>query len=120
MQFSPEIKNFLKQVGKSDAAYLSEVPKSLSCGIPGDFMLFRYRPKYRGSIVQSRVLLLTRPVVKDAKTGNLLLTGFDVELPGDYGPLDLIALYTDKKLPENSYRTFILSRMVGPLYRLRP
>jgi len=132
--FSKKITNFLTKTGVKDKKFISEVPKSISCGVPGDILIFRYRPKYKkffssrgkpvykitkSKRVQNRILLITEPVIKDAKTGSILLTGFDVPSIGQYTPESLLSLYTERRLPQNGYRTFILQNIVGPLYRIK-
>jgi hypothetical protein len=74
--FSKEIKNFLSGAGSNQN--ISIVSKGSSCGQEGDIVFFRYS---LGSGVGSRayrIFILTRPITKDAKTGNTLLTGFKV------------------------------------------
>lgn len=113
------IKNFLDSVGRDPDSDVAPVPKSIACGQPGDFLLFNYNPKY-SSRAGWRVVLITQPVVKAARTGNLLLTGFDVPPEGEYTPESLITLYTNKELDVNSYRTYILTEphTVDSLYRI--
>jgi len=128
-RFSPTISNFLSQVGADEFLNVTEVPKSDSCALPGDFLLFYYSPKYqvkyiKGNIYYSypgyRIVLVVEPVVKDSVTGNLLLTGFSVPTGGEYTPESLITLYKNRKLPDDDYRTFILGKpyVVGPLYKI--
>ena len=126
---SEHLTKFLTQVGRDRFADVAPVPKSVGCGEPGDFLMFYYRPKYpvrtkKGELYISpngwRIVLITQPVVKSAKTGNILLTGFDVPEEGDYTPESLVTLYTNKELSEDSYRTYILSEphTAGSMYRI--
>lgn len=109
---SKVIKNFLSQVGAADDQKIQMVPKS-SAGIrPGDFVFFKYDNK-------QVVLLVVTPVVKDAKTGNRLFTGFKVPLGEDYTPDSLTDLYKKKELPRDNYRTYILSKIQGPVRRIK-
>jgi len=128
-RFSPTISNFLSQVGADEFLNVTEVPKSDSCALPGDFLLFYYSPKYqvkyiKGNIYYSypgyRIVLVVEPVVKDSVTGNLLLTGFSVPTGGEYTPESLITLYKNKELSKDSYRTYILGdpHTIGSLYRI--
>ena len=106
------IKNFLSQVGVTSDQKVQMVPKS-SAGIrPGDFVFFKYENK-------QVVLLVVTPVTKDAKTGNRLFTGIKVPLSGDYTPESLRSLYKNKELPPDNYRTYILSKIQGPVRRIR-
>lgn len=103
---------------------ISTVPKSKSAGKVNDILIFQYRKKgvFKVFKPESRVLILKKPITRQAKTGNLLLTGVALPLPGepDYSPEDRD---TDFKLrkdyPEDGYRTFIMSNIMGPLYRVR-
>jgi hypothetical protein len=123
--FSSKISDFFAQVGIYDDLQVAEVPKSTSCAVPGDFLFFKYSPKYKrdtgGKGSNWRVILLVEPVVKQAGTGNLLLTGFELPDSGTYTPDSLSTLYKNKELPEDSYKTFILNTpyTVSPLYRIR-
>lgn len=122
-RFSPIISNFLQQVGADEFLDVTEVPKSDSCASPGEVVVFLYRPKYSQQTASSwRVVLVIEPVTKSAKTGNLLLTGFEVPLAGarQYTPDSLFTLYKNKQLREEDYKTFILSKphVVGPLYKI--
>jgi hypothetical protein len=109
---SKVIQNFLSKVGITSDQKIQMVPKS-SAGIrPGDFVFFKYDNK-------QVVLLVVSPVVKDAKTGNRLFTGFKVPPGGDYTPESLEALYKNKELPRDNYRTYILSKIQGPVRRIK-
>jgi hypothetical protein len=122
-RFSPTISNFLSQVGADEFLDISEVPKSDSCASPGEILVFLYRPKYSaGTIASWRAVLVVEPVTKSAKTGNLLLTGFEVPVrsPRTYTPDSLITLYKNRELQDDDYKTFILGKpyVVGPLYKI--
>ena len=122
-RFSPTISNFLSQVGADEFLDIAEVPKSDSCASPGEILVFLYRPKYSVATVASwRVVLVVEPVTKSAKTGNLLLTGFEVPVrsPRTYTPDSLITLYKNRELRDDDYKTFILGKpyVVGPLYKI--
>jgi len=116
--FSKEIKSFLTQVGANDDLRIAMVPKSDSCGQPGDILFFRYKLGTGKGSRGFRIFLLTEPVTKDAKTGNQLLTGFKVPPDGSYSPESLETLYNNSELPEDGYRTYIMSNIFGPLHRI--
>ena len=116
--FSREINGFLTQVGANDKLRVGIVPKSDSCGGPGDIVFFRYQLGVGKGSRAFRILLITEPVTKDAKTGNLLLTGFKVPPGGSYTPESLETLYSNSELPQEGYRTYIMSNIFGPLRRI--
>lgn len=117
-KFSSEITGFLTQVGANDALRVAMVPRSDSCGDPGDILFFRYSLGSGKGSRAYRILLLTEPVTKDAKTGNLLLTGFKVPPEDSYSPESLETLYSNSELPEEGYRTYIMGNIYGPLHRI--
>lgn len=117
-KFSKGIQNFLAQVGANDDMRISMVPKSDSCGGPGDILFFRYKLGTGRGSRAFRIFLLTEPVTKDAKTGNQLLTGFKVPEDGTYTPESLESLYNNSELPEDGYRTYIMSNIFGPLRKI--
>jgi hypothetical protein len=110
--FSAQIKKFLSKVGVVDRRRVQIVPKSAAGIIPGDLVFLKYFSKYV-------VLLVVSPVVKDAKTGNQLFTAFKVPFSGDYTSDSLTDLYKNKELPRENYRTYILSRIQGPIRRIK-
>ena len=118
-RFSPEIDNFLDQVGADHRRNVAIVPKSDSCANPGDVVFFRYKLGIGKGSRGYRIFLITEPVTKDAATGNLLLTGFKVPSGGTYTPDSLETLYKNRELPEDNYRTYILGHIFGPLRRIR-
>ena len=89
------------------------VPKSRSGMNPGDLVFFKYR--YGGWTA----VLVVSPVMKDAKTGNRLFTGFKVPLDEEYTPKSLTSLYKNKELPKENYRTYILNRIKSPVRRIK-
>ena len=117
-KFSKEIRSFLTQVGANDDLRIAMVPKSDSCGQPGDILFFRYKLGTGKGSRGFRIFLLTEPVTKDAKTGNQLLTGFKVPPDGSYSPESLETLYNNSELPEDGYRTYIMSNIFGPLRKI--
>lgn len=117
-KFSREITGFLTQVGANSDLRVGMVPKSDSCGGPGDVVFFRYKLGTGKGSRGYRILLITEPVTKDAATGNLLLTGFKVPPDGSYSPESLETLYSNSELPEEGYRTYIMSNIFGPLHRI--
>ena len=116
--FSKEIKSFLIQVQADDDMRISIVPKSESCGGPGDILFFRYKLGEGIGSRAFRIFLLTEPITKDARTGNRLMTGFKVPEDGTYTPASLETLYNNKELDKEQYRTYIMSRVYGPLRKI--
>lgn len=116
--FSPQLKKFLMDIGSDPDLDVSIVPKSISCAEPGDFLYFRYKLGEGKGSREGRLVLLVRPIVKDAKTGNQLLTVFRLE-KGEYSPKLAKSLYKNKSIPEENYRTYIMSNIYGSLYRIR-
>lgn len=101
------IKN--KLYGNKIIAY--PVPKS-SAGIKvGDILVFKYKLLNR---VKERTVLIVRPVEKDARTGNSLLTCVKVTLPDELTPGYIKNLYKNRSsLGEDQYRTYIMSKIIG-------
>ena len=74
---------FLTNLGNEEGVTYSLVPRNRSCGEPGDILLFNYRAKNK-MYSEDRALLLTRPVVKNTRSGGVLLTGLTINLnPGE-------------------------------------
>ena len=116
---SKQIQNFLTAVGADPARDVQLVPKSDSCANPGDVVFFRYKlGTGRGSRAE-RLLLVTKPVTRDAATGNQLLTGFKLPEDGEYTPASLDTLYTQGDLGEDDFRTYIMTNIYGQLKRIR-
>ena len=116
--FSKGIKIFLTQVGANDDQRISMVPRSESCGGPGDILFFRYSFGTGVGSRAYRILLLTEPITKQAGTGNLLMTGFKVPEDETYTPDSLETLYKNRELPPEGYRTYIMSNIYGPLRKI--
>jgi len=90
------------------------VPRSMSTAIPGDYLVFKYTDG------NSRVVLVTQPIVKRAGTGNLLVTGFKVGSSSyRMDALELYSLYTQGELDEGEYRTYNLKNIKGMIMRMR-
>ena len=117
-KYSRQIQKFLTEVGVDQKKQITIVPKSDSCASPGDFLFFRYVLGVGKGSREERLLLVTEPVTRDARTGNLLLTGFKVPENGDYTPDSMENLYNKKELPEDNYRTYIMGRIYGTLKRI--
>ncbi len=92
------------------------VPKSSAGIVPGDVVFFKYKRVARQGY---DILLVVSPVIKDARTGNRLFTGFKVPPSGEYDAESLEDLYKNEALPKENYRTYILSKIVGPVRRVR-
>lgn len=98
--FSKEIKNFLTGIASNEN--VSIVPKSDSAATAGDIVFFRYSLGSGQGSRSYRIFLLTEPITKQAKTGNLLLTGFRLKNLGDFGSdsftaKNVISLYNNNK-----------------------
>jgi len=117
-QFSPSIQDFLDSVGADPNRNVAIVPKSDSAGNPGDILLFRYKLGIGKGSIKFRIFMLIEPITKIAGTGNLLMTGFKVPKDGVYTPDSLENLYKNRELPKDNYRTYIMSRVWGPLRRV--
>tara|TARA_R110000765_G_scaffold138823_1_gene238871 strand:+ start:104 stop:505 length:402 start_codon:yes stop_codon:yes gene_type:complete len=118
VRYSPQISNFFQQTGIDSQEDVKMVPKSHSCATAGDFIFFRYKLGVGMGSREERLFLLLEPITRDAKTGNELLTGIRVPLPGEYSPGSLVNLYKNKELPPENYRTYILSKIYGPLRKI--
>ena len=117
--FSKEIRNFLLRADKDMYEDLAMVPKSDSCAMPGDFVIFRYALGAGVGSRAQRLAMVVVPVTKDPRTGNLLLTALKMNPNEDLSQEDLENLYTSRlSLPINSYRTYRMNRIYGPLFRL--
>ena len=119
--FSAEISNFLKNLGLDRDNNIAMVPKSDSCGEVGDFLIFRYNLGVGTGSKAQRLAMIVTPVTKDARTGNLLLTVVKVPPAQISSVLELQNLYRNRRafLPEDDYRTYIMSKIYGPLFRLK-
>lgn len=73
---------FLKNLAQEGKISYSIVPRNRSCGKPGDILVFQYKPK-NTNIIQNRALLITKPVIKNTKSGGVLITGLTVRLDMD-------------------------------------
>lgn len=117
--FSKEIKNFLTGIDSNQNVAI--VPRSESAGGPGDIVFFRYS---LGSGVGSRayrIFLLTEPITKQAKTGNLLLTGFRVSNLDTLGAStftakNVISLYNNVNTTNENIGSLLKSRETSKNY----
>ncbi len=117
-KYSKQINNFFLQTAIDPKEDVKMVPKSHSCATAGDFIFFRYKLGTGMGSREERLFLLLEPITRDAKTGNELLTGIRVPLPGEYSPGSLVNLYKNKELPPDNYRTYIMSKIYGPLRKI--
>lgn len=118
--FSTEILDFFKKLGIDPDDDIAMVPKSTSCGTVGDFLIFRYPIGTGPGSRQQRFTLIVKPIIKIPGTQNELLTVVKVPLDSVFSPSDLKNLYNNRSsIAADSYRTYILSKIVGPLFRLR-
>ena len=54
-----------------------------------------------------------------AYPGDVLFFRYKLGEGGNYTPASLETLYKNKELPEDNYRTYIMSHIFGPLRRIR-
>ena len=118
-KFSKQIQTFLAAVASDADDDVQIVPKSDSCAVPGDVLFFRYKLGSGAGSRAYRLFLVIEPITREARTGNLLLTGFKLPDDGDYTPASLKDLYTKRALPRENYRTYIMGNIYGPLRRMR-
>ena len=118
--FSPQISSFLKKAGLDQLKDIAMVPKTKSCGSLGDFLIFRYVLGVGSGSRAQRMGMIVRPIIKLPGTGHYLLTVVKVPLDKTFSTEDLINLYKNRStLPTDNYRTYILNKIYGPLFRLR-
>ena len=136
--FSAKITTFLKKVGRDDKSYWAPVPRSVSCGKVGDFLIFKYLlpgQKAEDKDVEQRLVMIVKPVVKSPKTGNILLSAKKVDMGSINSSDELENLYNRrassyilsvlgmmqgmKQKKETDYRTYRMNRIEGQLYGLR-
>lgn len=114
--FAGIINKFLAQTETNDDQRVQMVPKSSSGIRPGDIVFFVYKMKYR-------VVLAVSPVVKSQESGGDLFTGFEVPTDdiekGEFTSESLTSLYKNKTLPVDSYKTFFLEKIGGPVMRIK-
>ena len=145
-RFSPIVSNFLKKIGADPRTRVSIVTVG-SC-YPGDILFFRYQLGEGVGSRAARVFLLVKPVFRSARTGNKLMTGFTLPVDANFNLDSLEVLYklgelkqdqgldvyedleniegesdpvdemADIVIPEDSYRTYIVSRVWGPLRKI--
>lgn len=118
-KFSKQIQTFLAAVAADPDDDVQIVPRSDSCAVPGDVLFFRYKLGTGVGSRAYRLFLVIEPITREARTGNLLLTGFKLPDDGDYTPASLKDLYTKRALPRENYRTYIMGNIYGPLRRMR-
>ena len=134
--FSKKVQNFLVTASKDEDTDVSIVNRSMSAARPGDILFFRYEMQGNRDF---RIVMAVTPVVKDANTGNLLLTCFKLpDMDFDQEALDNLYKqrakdFKKKKLtpltstlaqPVHGYRTYILTKgpgnnVWGNIYRIR-
>ena len=117
---SKNVKNILATVGKDRIVDVTPVPKSMGSIFVGDLIIFTYRPEDRKKYYMGQKLaVVVKPVIRDGRSGNLLLTVAKVALTGSLSPATLEDLYKDVANTEtDSYRTYILSKVLGNIYKV--
>ncbi len=114
--FAGIISKFLSQTESDSDQRVQQVPKSSSGIKAGDIVFFVYKMSWR-------IVLVVSPVVKSQTSGRSLFTAFEIprnsiEL-GQYTAESLTNLYKNKDLPVDSYKTFFLDKMGGPVMRIQ-
>jgi len=116
MNFSKKILKKLNVSTKKGGVTILPVAKSGSIIRPGDVLIFNYRTE---SVTQQKTVVAVRPVERDAATGNTLLTCVKVDLINeDITPEYIKGIYTSRSMfTENQYRTYIMSKIIGNIFR---
>lgn len=114
--FSKEIKNFLTGIDSNN--HIAIVPRSQSSATAGDLVFFRYSLGTGAGSRSYRIFLLTEPITKQAKTGNLLLTGFRLKNLGSdtFTALDVISLYNNVNTTNDKLGSLTKSRETSKNY----
>jgi hypothetical protein len=135
--FNEKIRNFLETASKDEDRDVAIVPRSLSAAVPGDILFFRYEID---NTRDYRIVMAVTPIVRDAATGNLLVTCFKLPEDMDFEQDSLDNLYKERaenwrkkrvtnltstlSQPFHGYRTYILTKgpgncIWGNIYRIR-
>ena len=127
--FSKKVQNFLVTASKDEDTDVSIVTRSISAARPGDILFFRYDIDGTRAF---RFVMAVTPVVRDARTGNLLLTCFKLpeldnlykQKADDWKKRKITTLTSLLAQPMHGYRTYILTKgpknkVWGNIYRIR-
>ncbi len=117
---SKNVKNILATIGKDRIVDVTPVPKSMGSIFVGDLLIFTYRPDNRKKYyLGQKLAVVVEPVIRDGRSGNLLLTVAKVALTGSLSPDNLADLYKSVANTKTSlYRTYILSNVIGNIYKV--
>jgi len=115
--FAKKIQNFLNSLPRHVYREVKIVPKSSSSLQLGDLVYFMYYKKNLKKVDKDEYLgIIVKPIVVCKKTGNRLLTLVKIE-EDQYEDVAIHVFDLYKKrpeiLPENAYRTFILSNVTN-------
>lgn len=114
-RFSKSIIEKIRNTSSKNKVYISPIAKSSSSIQVGDVLIFKY--KYEGTI-QEKVVVTVKPVEKDAKTGNSLLTCVKITLANELTPQYIKSIYNLRSsFGEDQYRTYIMTKIIGNIYK---
>lgn len=110
LSFSKKILNFLANHAKSMRYDLTRLPSSGSSLKIGDIIFFKY---HRPGNHEITMALVVKPVIKEARTGNELVSAVKIPMASFFSQKVIDNLYSNRRtaLPEDNYRTYILGRM---------
>jgi hypothetical protein len=117
---SINVKKVLVTLGKDHLVYVTPVSKSMGSILVGDLVAFTYLPddSKRYDLGQ-RLAVVVLPVMRDGKSGKLLLTVVKVPLSGSFTPTSVEQLYKDSKAKDSgSYRTYLMPNILGHVYKI--
>ena len=111
--FTKQILNFFHYHSKNLQYDLTMLPSNGTAINVGDVLLFKYHGDKRLGHKGYRMVLVVEPVTIEPKTGNELVSAVRVPLDSRFTSDQLSNLYTLRRqlLPQDSYRTYILSKM---------
>ena len=117
---SINVKKVLVNLGKDHLVDVTPVSKSMGSILVGDLVSFTYRPDNRKRYdLSQRLAVVVRPVMRDGKSGKLLLTVVKVPLSGSSSPTSVDQLYKDSKAKDSgSYRTYLMPNILGHVYKI--
>jgi hypothetical protein len=117
---SINVKKVLVNLGKDHLVYITPVSKSMGSILVGDLISFAYWPDDRKKYgLGTKLAVVVRPVMRDGKSGKLLLTVVKVPLTGSSSPTSVAQLYKDSKAKDSgSYRTYLMPNILGNVYKI--
>lgn len=114
-RFLPETVKKIKNASSGYGVSLLPVAKASSAIRVGDVLIFKYR---KGRNTVEKTVVTVRPVEKDARTGNSLLTCVKIDLANELTPDYIKNVYNNRaSYGEDQYRTYIMTKIVGNIYK---